>query len=58
MKLQKAVKDETTFVALGSVILSVLMVLVFFGLNKVFPEQVPMGMPVLVGAAGRSGGQG
>ena len=60
MKLQKAVKDETIFVALGSVILSVimilvffgLMILVFFGLNKAFPEQVPMGLPVIAGAAG------
>ena len=67
MKLQKAVKDETVFVALGSVILSVIMVLVFYGLNKAFPEQVPlvfyglnkafpeqvpMGLPVIVGAVG------
>jgi len=28
------------------------MVIVFFGLNKVFPEQVPMGLPVILGAAG------
>ena len=52
MKLQKAVKDETIFVTLGSVILSVVMVIVFFGLNKAFPEQVPMGLPVILGAAG------
>ena len=52
MKLQKAVKDETIFVTLGSVILSVVMVIVFFGLNKAFPEQVPMGLPVIPGAAG------
>ena len=52
MKLQKAVKDETVVVALGSLILSVIMVLVFFGLNKAFPEQVPMGLPVIAGAVG------
>ncbi|MBQ8329962.1 MAG: ATP synthase subunit I [Lachnospiraceae bacterium] len=52
MKLQKAVKEETVFVALGSLILSVLMVCTFFGLNRVFPEQVPMGIPVILGAAG------
>ena len=38
--------------ALGSVILSVIMILVFFGLNKAFPEQVPMGLPVIAGAVG------
>ncbi|MER2026525.1 MAG: ATP synthase subunit I [Lachnospiraceae bacterium] len=52
MKLQKAVKDETVFVALGSLILSVLMACAFFGLNRVFPEKVPMGLPVILGAAG------
>ena len=52
MKLQKAVKEETIFVALGSLILSVLMVCIFFGLNRVFPEQVPVGLPVILGAAG------
>ena len=52
LKLQKAVKEETIFVALGSLILSVLMVCIFFGLNRVFPEQVPMGLPVILGAAG------
>ena len=52
LKLQKAVKDETVFVALGSLILSVLMVIVFFVLNKLYPEQVPAGLPVLAGAAG------
>ena len=38
MKLQKAVKDETVFVALGSVILSAVMVIVFFVLHRAFPE--------------------
>ena len=52
MKLQKAVKDETIFVALGSVILSAVMLIVFFVLHKVFPEQVPMGLPVVIGAVG------
>ena len=52
MKLQKAVKEETIFVALGSLVLSVLMVCAFFGLNRVLPEQVPMGLPVILGAAG------
>ena len=52
MKLQKAVKDETVFVALGSVILSVIMVIVFFLLHRVFPDRVPMDLPVLIGAAG------
>ena len=28
------------------------MVCIFFGLNRVFPEQVPMGLPVILGAAG------
>ena len=52
MKLQKAVKDETVFVALGSLVLSVLMVIVFFVLHKLYPEHVPAGLPVLIGAAG------
>lgn len=52
LKLQKAVKEETIFVALGSLILSVLMVCAFLGLNRVLPEQVPMGLPVILGAAG------
>ena len=52
MKLQKAVKDETIFVALGSVILSAVMLIVFFVLHKVFPEQVPMGLHVVIGAVG------
>ena len=52
MKLQKAVKDETVFVALGSIILSVIMVIVFFVLHGVFPEKVPMDIPVIIGAVG------
>ncbi|MBQ1403678.1 MAG: ATP synthase subunit I [Lachnospiraceae bacterium] len=52
MKLQKAVKDETVFVALGSVILSVVMVIVFFVLHRVFPDRVPMDLPVVIGAVG------
>ena len=52
MKLQKAVKDETFFVALGSIILSVIMVIVFFVLHGVFPERVPMDLPVIIGAVG------
>ena len=52
MKLQKAVKDETIFVALGSMILSVLMVIVFFALSRVFPDKVPMDASVLIGAIG------
>ena len=52
MKLQKAVKDETVFVALGSIILSVIMVIVFFVLHRVFPERVPMDLPVIIGAVG------
>ncbi|MBQ8986179.1 MAG: ATP synthase subunit I [Lachnospiraceae bacterium] len=52
MKLQKAVKDETVFVALGSIILSVIMVIVFFILHRVFPERVPMDLPVIIGAVG------
>lgn len=52
MKLQKAVKDETVFVALGSVILSAVMVIVFFVLHSVFPDRVPMDLPVVIGAVG------
>ena len=52
LKLQKAVKDETVFVALGSIILSVIMVIVFFVLHRVFPERVPMDLPVIIGAVG------
>ncbi len=52
MKLQKAVKDESIFVALGSIILSVIMVIVFFVLHRVFPERVPMDLPVIIGAVG------
>ena len=48
LKLQKAVKDETVFVALGSIILSVIMVIVFFVLHRVFPERVPMDLPVII----------
>ena len=52
MKLQKAVKDETVFVALGSVILSAVMVIVFFVLHRAFPDRVPMDLPVVIGAVG------
>ena len=52
LKLQKAVKDETVFVALGSVILSAVMVIVFFVLHRVFPDRVPMDLPVVIGAVG------
>ena len=52
LKLQKAVKDETVFVALGSIILSVIRVIVFFVLHRVFPERVPMDLPVIIGAVG------
>lgn len=52
MKLQKAVKDETVFVALGSVILSAVMVIVFFVLHRAFPERVPMDLSVVIGAVG------
>ena len=52
MKLQKAVKDETVFVALGSVILSAVMVIIFFVLHRVFPDRVPMDLPVVIGAVG------
>lgn len=52
LKLQKAVRDETMFVALGSLILSVLMVIVFFCLHKVFPQNVPFGASVIIGAIG------
>jgi hypothetical protein len=52
LKLQKAVKDETVFVALGSIILSVIMVIVFFVLHGVFPEKVPMDLTVIIGAVG------
>ena len=52
MKLQKAVTDETMFVMTGTLILSAVMVIAFFALNKVFPEQVPMGVPVIIGAVG------
>ena len=44
MKLQKAVKDETVFVALGSVILSAVMVIVFFVLHRAFPVQKVAGI--------------
>ena len=54
MKLQKAVKDETVFVALGSIILSVIMVIVFFVLHRVFPERVPMDLPVIITGTERS----
>ena len=56
MKLQKAVKDETIFVALGSVILSAVMLLVFFLLNRAYPDKVPMDAAVLIGAAGGCAG--
>ena len=52
LKLQKAVKSETIFVALGSVILSAVMVIVFFLLHRIFPDKVPMDLPVVIGAIG------
>ena len=36
--------------ALGSVILSAVMVIVFFVLHRVFPDRVPMDLPVVIGA--------
>ena len=38
--------------ALGSIILSVILVIVFFVLHRVFPERVPMDLPVIIGAVG------
>ena len=52
LKLQKAVKSETIFVALGSVILNAVMVIVFFLLHRIFPDKVPMDLPVVIGAIG------
>ena len=38
--------------ALGSVILSAVMVIVFFLLHRIFPDKVPMDLPVVIGAIG------
>ena len=51
MKIQKAVRKETGFVAAGTGAGTVLMVAVFAGLHKVMPASVPMDAQVIAGAA-------
>ncbi len=48
MKLQSAVKRETAYVAVGTAVMSILMIAVFYGLHAVMP-QVPTGLPVILG---------
>ncbi|MBQ9549872.1 MAG: ATP synthase subunit I [Lachnospiraceae bacterium] len=48
MKLQEAVKKETIFISCGCVIATVICLLLFFVLNRFFPEQIPFGMKVII----------
>ncbi len=50
MKLQPAVKKETKYIAIGSVILGALLLLVFFTLHLFLPEIVPFDLRVVLGA--------
>ncbi len=52
MKLQPAVRKETKYIAVGSVILGALMLLVFFTLHLYLPDLVPFDFRVILGAAG------
>ncbi len=51
MKLQEAVKKETMIIAIGCIVVTVLCLLLFFILNKSFPEQVPFGTKVILSGA-------
>jgi hypothetical protein len=48
MKLQPAVKKETGRILVGTSICTVVMLAVFFALNKVMPESVPFGISEIV----------
>ena len=48
MKLQEAVKKETLFISCGCVIATVICLLLFFILNRFFPEQIPFGLKVII----------
>ncbi len=48
MKLQEAVKKETMFISAGCLVLTVIMLLLFFLLDKFGPYQIPLVPIVLV----------
>ena len=50
MKLQDAVKKETTFMATGCAVCCVVMILVFAILHIFYPDKVPFDYKVFVGA--------
>ena len=52
IKLQDAVKKETRNIAIGTGIGVVLMILIFFLLNMVLPEDVPFDYKVILGGIG------
>ena len=48
MRLQEAVKKETGFISVGCLCFTGIMLLLFFVLNKYFPEQIPFGRKVVI----------
>ena len=48
MKLQEAVKKETGFISVGCLCITGIMLLLFFILNRYFPEQIPFGKKVVI----------
>jgi len=48
MRLQEAVKKETGFISAGCLCLTGVMLLLFFILNRYFPEQIPFGRKVII----------
>lgn len=52
MKLQPAVKKETRNVALGTGLVTIAMVVIFYLLHLVMPESVPIGYRVILAALG------
>ena len=54
MHVQDAIKKETARIGMATVIGTVIMCAVFFGLHRAFPEAVPFDYTVILGgAAGR-----
>ncbi len=51
MKLQEAVKKETGFIAIGCVISTVVVILLFRLLNGFFPKIVPFGAKIIISGA-------
>ena len=52
MVVQDAVKKETTFIAVGTAVVSLIIIVVFFVLNQMVPDYAPFDYTVFLGAIG------